>query len=1847
MTDIVAPLTWQMNLDTAGFNVDAQRAGQTLQSLSRQFDQSAAAAARTETGIHKVGSSFRSTVVTMGALRFALMDLDDFLLSFPKSIAKVGGEFQKMQMLMQGLSKETDEVKRKAEGARDALNLIQMSKNAPFEIKNLSEVFVKLKSAGIDPAGSSMNALVDSVAKFGGSSEVMNRAAVAIQQMMGKSVVSMEELRQQLGEAIPNAMQLMARGLGLSMMELSEKVSKGTVKSSAAVTLMFMQMQIDAKGAAETMMTVLPGALARMRTQYALFEKTVAAQGFLSTLTNALNEITERLDSPGGERFAKSVGKGLNEVTESLVLAGRWIADNTDAVLTFGKTLIAVYGGSKMAGMFSAWRARWNEMAETQRKVGEAAVRNAEREIAAMQRKANAQERSIGQMENRRNAYQARLDERRAADLAKTEAAIEKELAKLTGLEKSRADLLKQRGEAEQRAVQKHSDTVAAMQRKVNDTAEKGKGVDKKLEDVTNQADAGIEAKQRAAEARRLESIDRVTAKQKSALEQLAGLQQRRDDALQAHKEQISERLARAQEKHADREEQISSKITASQEKIVQLEEKRARLAEQARDATVAKLEKEKRAAEAQLANVSGRLNKSSEAAISQADKDAQLKSFRQLETDKRLAHDLELRRIGEVQARRTLAEAGLKNELEKQAERAPVQPRGEGGRFIKGAQKEVPPLSATMLADNAARASGIASMHAEETAHVANARALGEEQKAAAKAGDAMARRAVGTTAEVAGLKATADALRQKIAASEASIIAIKNATEQDTLANGAARERAVAIDQQIAKQRLALNGHASELTALQKSGAAHEAALASSTANVRGIETEIASKQRSIQALGSEVAALNSAKAEKMQYSAATIAKIEALQAEAVRIEENLAVQKRALDVARNQQSVDSAAVQSIEKKIIANREHTQSVLRDTQALERHAAAVASDVGAGDAKIALLNRTIAADKESLKQIDGSTEALKRKAGALDAVNTGLGKAGPALIGFGKQLIAGVGWALAFEFAMQGVMWVFDQFTKKAREAESATQALIRARKGLAVEGDPETLEKKAKTNRVDAAQAERDLAAAQKQLKGLNGADGSPRKGTAMELRQVVAEISRLEALVKTLKTAAADADEQTIEARKTIAKNKVDDAVGVISGKFDKQIDSAINYKEYNQAQEVRAKAIEEANKAGNKKLAASLTAQDNLVSKELAARKVDIFKTWAAVTRDKNKGQSKEFKEALDETIRAKEKALKQDAARTMEDPNAAPKKAPKDHSHDKSPWATFMEQKRLEVGQLKTDADNWADGAITSAEILKKAQDRVASMVAADAKGNMLVPDKDATGKKVAPSSKEQAEAARLLASEETSKRIAKFRDSLVPAMDSLKAQEELYAEVFNGDYLFKPSSEQRSMDKVISELMHYKDLLGTPQGEGLKKMLDAAGLSFDDFVRKLRTMPADINLGKVMDDLNKKVRALEDNMVIDDRERQRIITKNRIEEEQARVQAAVESLLRTKVVSQADAEFILANQLASGAVTDETARHIRAVYAKLGSFVGAEQTSMVLKNRTAGEQMADDWANGMRKMETATAAWMNDFVDKIFDGKFKLKDFLMTAAKDTAKIQFKQVLATDGGLGPMLNGVTKGIGDLFGLKTPEKSMFGQGKYDSAGNLMVSIGGNPLTGATDATDVATKGIKDMAVSMKDSMTLIFNQLAMSMSSMMNSLGGGSGMLEPAMEAAASYFFKDGGIMTNAGSMSLRKYANGGIANKPQLAMFGEGSQPEAYVPLPDGRSIPVSLSGGSAAGAPAPAQEQAAPVVNVNVINQTGTQATASVGNMKFDGRQMILDVVLSAASQPGSFRDNFRTAAQK
>ncbi|MPQ56306.1 phage tail tape measure C-terminal domain-containing protein [Duganella sp. FT27W] len=302
--------------------------------------------------------------------------------------------------------------------------------------------------------------------------------------------------------------------------------------------------------------------------------------------------------------------------------------------------------------------------------------------------------------------------------------------------------------------------------------------------------------------------------------------------------------------------------------------------------------------------------------------------------------------------------------------------------------------------------------------------------------------------------------------------------------------------------------------------------------------------------------------------------------------------------------------------------------------------------------------------------------------------------------------------------------------------------------------------------------------------------------------------------------------------------------------------------------------------------------------------------------------------------------------------------------------------------------------------------------------------------------------------------------------------------------------------------------------------------------------------------------------------------------------------------------------------------------------------IRAEQE--VRATESAAAQMTRQWADVNKAVDDAGASAANGFVSMLTSslqtGRLAVSDFIKNILMDIANAKLKETLANP------LKELANAGGDWV-----KQNVFGQ-----AGSATKSG-----AEAAEAAAIATKTSADSAAATATSMfsvainNAVFSVQAMAqaMSMAAASTGASSGMgwmgaVGSAIGSAygggggtapSNELFANGGIMTSLGAMELRKYANGGVATSPQVAVYGEGSMNEAYVPLPDGRTIPVTVSGGGGG---------AAPSVVVNVINQSGQNMNADQGNMRFDGKQYILDTVLTAAASPGSFRSGLKDAVK-
>lgn len=358
-------------------SMSVNKANEQLARFVADARRTADATQRLEKHATSLTARFRDVVQIGGMLRFVMYDIRDVFNATIGVTVRYSSEIQRMTKVMEGLSTATSQQAREQEALSGKEFVFNLSKNAPFEVQALTDSFIKFKSAGIDPTTGSMQALVDSVAKYGGTSEQLKRASVAIQQMAGKGVVSMEELRQQLGEAVPDAMRLMATGMGLSMAELAKTIKTGTVEATNAIGRMAYQMKLANGGAAKAMMETWQGQFEKFKANFAMFVNDVGTMGaeagqgnnpakdsFMGRLTDGIKELNAYLESNEGKKTAadlaiimSDLARAVVVLAESFAKSAKYIIENWSTVVRLLETSVTVFAAFKGFNLFKQLQA--------------------------------------------------------------------------------------------------------------------------------------------------------------------------------------------------------------------------------------------------------------------------------------------------------------------------------------------------------------------------------------------------------------------------------------------------------------------------------------------------------------------------------------------------------------------------------------------------------------------------------------------------------------------------------------------------------------------------------------------------------------------------------------------------------------------------------------------------------------------------------------------------------------------------------------------------------------------------------------------------------------------------------------------------------------------------------------------------------------------------------------------------------------------------------------------------------------------------------------------------------------------------------------------------------------------------------------------------------------------------------------------------------------------------------------------------------------------------------------------------------------------------------------------------
>ena len=263
-----------------------------------------------------------------------------------KSITKSAGDFQALVVRLQ-------QVDGNLQAARTQINFLNKEFGASsFSINEMAESYTRLRAAGLgtDEANKLLRQGAEAVAAFGGNTAELNRLFLGMTQAIGKGTLSMEEMRQQIGEAVPAAMRLLADAYNVGPAEMFRMIESGAVESREAMLLLGQQLEKTFSGALAAQAATINGSLGAMRSaielaigEFATFNTTAGAQ-FVAVVRRMTDMIVRFFDTISEGQVAMFANT-INQILDVFEDLGPAISLVTNFMLGFinGLTSIAAH----------------------------------------------------------------------------------------------------------------------------------------------------------------------------------------------------------------------------------------------------------------------------------------------------------------------------------------------------------------------------------------------------------------------------------------------------------------------------------------------------------------------------------------------------------------------------------------------------------------------------------------------------------------------------------------------------------------------------------------------------------------------------------------------------------------------------------------------------------------------------------------------------------------------------------------------------------------------------------------------------------------------------------------------------------------------------------------------------------------------------------------------------------------------------------------------------------------------------------------------------------------------------------------------------------------------------------------------------------------------------------------------------------------------------------------------------------------------------------------------------------------------------------------------------------------
>jgi tape measure domain-containing protein len=301
-----------------GFN-DVAEAARKASAEVRRFEASKLDDATASVG--RLSGAFKTLQIAANAF-FASIIVDK-VVRFGREVVEAAASLQDMERAYTALFKTQEEGNRQMERAEELATLLGLSLETTRQ--GFLNFVVSAREAGFEAetAAALYESLAISAKGMGGTQEEANNALRAFSQIISKGKIQAEELRGQLGDALPGALSILAKELGKTTQELDAMLEKGELTTDELIALSNGMLKVFGPAAVAN----IEGTTAEMdRFRTALGRASEIIGGELSKQV-ALFLQDLHLMGDEGETQAERVGEAIGDMAETVRRAITVITD--------------------------------------------------------------------------------------------------------------------------------------------------------------------------------------------------------------------------------------------------------------------------------------------------------------------------------------------------------------------------------------------------------------------------------------------------------------------------------------------------------------------------------------------------------------------------------------------------------------------------------------------------------------------------------------------------------------------------------------------------------------------------------------------------------------------------------------------------------------------------------------------------------------------------------------------------------------------------------------------------------------------------------------------------------------------------------------------------------------------------------------------------------------------------------------------------------------------------------------------------------------------------------------------------------------------------------------------------------------------------------------------------------------------------------------------------------------------------------------------------------------------------------------------------------------------------------